>query len=308
MEHPKQWIDVENSYLDLYLNGNFPNNNPTAILSLMFLTLARLLPIIAFSPFFGSKILPHPVKVTFALSLFAIFLPLLLQITQTPLDFNVRLLGYMGKEVFVGICIGFTVGVPFMIAQNVGMIIDHQRGGASLMVNDPTIQNQSSPLGTLFNMVLIVLFFQINGPFYFIDAIVHSYEVIPPDRFLNPAFFSTQSSFWDLQIKLLNKMMVISMQLAAPALIAILMTDFFLGIANRLAPQVQITFLGMPLKSLLALLVICIGWKLFNQQLVKDTIDWLHIIDQVTSWFGIGMDESALPGVRKTMLAPLGTE
>lgn len=255
---------------------------------MLLLTLGRLLPIIAFSPFFGSRILPHPVKVTFALTLFAVFLPMQLQTTDTPLDFNVRLLAYLAKEVFVGLCLGFIVGVPFMIVQNVGMIIDHQRGGASLMVNDPTIQNQSSPLGTLFNMVLIYLFFQIDGPFYFIQAIIKSYEVIPMDRFLSPEFFAPNSAFWDLQVKLLNKVMVISIQLAGPALIAILMTDFFLGIANRLAPQVQITFLGMPLKSLLGLMVVCLGWKLFNQQVIRETQSWLRIVDQVAGWFGIG--------------------
>lgn len=277
-----------NSYLEIYLNSVYPNNDPGALLSLMFLALARLLPIISFAPFFGSKVLPHPVKVTLALSLFAIFLPKLLAITETPLHFDVKLLALLLKEVFVGICLGFVVTIPFIIVQNVGMIIDHQRGGASLMVNDPTIQNQSSPLGTLFNMVLIFLFFKINGPFLFIDAIIKSYEVIPPDRFLSSAFFSPESPFWDLQIKLFNKMMVLSIQLAGPALIIILMTDFFLGIANRLAPQVQITFLGMPLKSLLALLIICIGWKIFNQQVVRETLSWLAISDQVAGWLGYG--------------------
>jgi hypothetical protein len=48
----------------------------------------------------------------------------------------------------------------------------------------------------------------------------------------------------------------------------ILMTDFFLGIANRLAPQVQITFLGMPLKSLLALTIVFFGWTLFTEEIV----------------------------------------
>ena len=155
------------------------------------------------------------------------------------------------------------------------------------MVNDPTIQNQSSPLGTLFNMVLIYLFFFINGPFIFLEGIINSYELIPPDRFFDPAFFSEGSPFWDLQIQLLNKVMVMTIQLASPALIAILMTDVFLGIANRLAPQVQITFLGMPLKSLLALLVLCIGWKLFNTEVIKQTQIWMHTIENMIKMFKI---------------------
>ena len=51
----------------------------------------------------------------------------------------------------------------------------------------------------------------------------------------------------------MNQIITIAIQLAAPALVAILMAEMFLGIANRLAPQVQIAFLGMSIKSLLGL-------------------------------------------------------
>ena len=75
--------------------------------------------------------------------------------------------------------------------------------------------------------------------------------------------------------------MVISIQLSAPALLTILMTDFFLGIANRLAPQVQITFLGMPLKSLLALVIIWAGWQLFAQELAMQGHLWLDEVNNL---------------------------
>jgi type III secretion protein SpaR/YscT/HrcT len=274
-------------YLSLYLESSLAVDDPIAVLSLILLTVARLVPIIMLSPFFGARVLPHPVKVVFALALFAVFLPKLLTVLTTPLRFNLLLVFLLFKELFIGFAIGLLISIPFMIVQNVGIIIDHQRGGASLMVNDPTIQNQSSPLGTLFNMMLIVAFYLIDGPFIFINAIMSSYDVIPPDRFMSPEFFNKDTPFWDLQIKLLNKVMVISIQLAGPALIVILMTDFFLGIANRLAPQVQITFLGMPLKSLLALLILCVGWKLFNDQVIKETYTWLNVISNTIQQFKV---------------------
>jgi type III secretion protein SpaR/YscT/HrcT len=220
-------------------------------------------------------VMPQPAKVALAISLFVVFLPQLL-VTTHEISFNLRLVFLMFKELFVGTIIGFLISMPFMIVQSAGIIIDHQRGGASLMVNDPTIQNQSSPLGTLFNFVMIWLFFAIDGPFLFIEAILSSYEVIPPDQIVNAKFFDKDSSFWANQISLLNQMMVISIRLASPALIMILMTDFFLGIANRLAHQVQITFLGMPLKSLLGLFVIFIGWKLLNEEMVRQGYYWIN--------------------------------
>lgn len=276
---------MDQDYVSLFVNSALYYQNPVAAVSLLLLFLARMLPIIALSPFLGSRVMPHPVKVTFALCLFVIFLPQLLYTTTTPLDFNLMLLLYLFKEMFIGFSIGFIMSIPFTIVQNAGIIIDHQRGGASLMVNDPTIQNQSSPLGTLFNFVLIYIFFSIDGPFLFIEAILSSYEIIPPDKFFNTNFFLRGSGFWETQFHVFNKMMIISMRLATPALLAILMTDVFLGIANRLAPQVQITFLGMPLKSLLALAVVCFGWKLFEEEITKQCYEWLRIVKNMIIMF-----------------------
>lgn len=285
----------EGTYLSVFLNSSFAVGNPNAILTLLFLFFARMLPIIALSPFFGARVLPAPVKATFAISLFVVFLPQLLTVTKSRVNFEDFTVVLLMKEVFIGVVLGFLMSMPFTIATNVGLIIDHQRGGASLMVNDPIIQNQSSPLGTLFNMVLVFIFFLIDGPFLFLNAIITSYEIIPPDKFLNATIFDSSSGLFKMMVELLNKMMIISMQLATPALLAILMTDAFLGIANRLAPQVQITFLGMPLKSLLALVVVCFGWKLFNEELIKQCYAWLDMVNRAMIFIGGGGVAPAAP-------------
>jgi len=270
-------------YLNLVLNTAFENQSIPALLSLMLLTLARLFPIILLAPFLGAKLLPHPVKVVFGMSLFIIFLPLLLKVTVTPLAFNLWLFFLMCKELFIGFFLGMIINIPFFVVQNAGMLIDHQRGGSSLMINDPTVQAQTSPLGSLNNQVLIVIFYMIGGPFLFIDAIALSYEVVPPDQVLSPRFFTEQSPFWQVHLHVFNDIMVASVQLAAPGLIMILMTDVFLGIVNRLAPQVQITFLGLPLKSFLALAIVTLGWKVFIDFVSVDTIRHLEVVRKVVN-------------------------
>ncbi|KIC75661.1 Yop proteins translocation protein T [Neochlamydia sp. EPS4] len=268
--------EATDSFIALFLNSAF--NTEGGLLSfvaLFFLFLSRFFPILVQSPFFGARVMPQPAKVALGIGLFIIFLPQLLLVTHK-IDFNLKLVFLIFKELFVGTIIGFLISLPFVIVQSAGIIIDHQRGGASLMVNDPTIQNQSSPLGTLFNYVMIWIFFMIDGPFLFMEAILTSYEVIPADQIINSKFFERSSVFWANEIALLNKIMVISIRLASPALIMIMMTDFFLGIANRLAPQVQITFLGMPLKSLLALLIVCVGWKMLNEEMAKQGYVWIN--------------------------------
>lgn len=279
---------MTDNYWDFFLNSSLSLDDPGAVFILLFLFLARMLPIIALSPFFGARVLPHPVKVAFAVCLFAIFVPHLLVVTQTKLGFTPFSIVLFAKELFIGYLMGFLISIPFTVVSTAGMLIDHQRGGASLMVNDPTIQNQSSPLGTMFNMVLIYIFFVIDGPFYFIDAINTSYSAIPPDRFFNPIFFNKESAFSEVMFQLFNNAMKLAVQFASPALIAILMTDVFLGIANRLATQVQITFLGLPLKSLLGLTLITIGWKVLTKQMAEESFNWLNLIDRVLIIFDVG--------------------
>lgn len=273
------------TYLEVFLNSALAKGDPFSPLALLFLFLGRFLPIVAQTSFFGARVLPHPVKVCFALCVFVILLPKLLLVTTKPVTFNFMLLLLIFKELFIGILLGFMLNMPFAVTQSAGIIIDHQRGGASLMVNDPVIQNQSSPLGTLFNFMMILLFWLVDGPFLVLDLISFSYDIIPPNEFFSSEFFAPKTPFWTLMVDLFNHFMVLSIQLATPALLAILMTDVFLGIANRLAPQVQITFLGMPLKSLLALLVIAVGFKVFNDEIVKQALSWLNTIGSMIQMF-----------------------
>ena len=84
---------VTDSYVSLFLNSSFAQGQGDflAPLSLFFLFLARFLPIIGLSPFFGARIMPNPVKVGFAIAMFAIFLPKLLFTVTTPIKFNLLL-------------------------------------------------------------------------------------------------------------------------------------------------------------------------------------------------------------------------
>ena len=75
--------------------------------------------------------------------------------------------------------------------------------------------------------------------------------------------------------------MTLSSQLSATALIGILLTDMFLGIANRLAPQVQIVFLGISLKSWVGIALLTAAWGLIVQTMGKEAINWIRSLTQL---------------------------
>ena len=99
-------------------------------------------------------------------------------------------------------------------------------------------------------------------------------------------FFLMQNPLWPFVIAIVGKIFAVAIQLAAPSLLAILMTELFLGIANRLAPQVQIVFLGMSLKSLAGLALLCVAWYFILQQMGKQALLWLKEVDHILPFFG----------------------
>lgn len=265
---------------DSYTSLLVSNPSPANLFTLFFLGIMRFAPIVSIVPFLGSK-LPGGVKMGLTLSLVLIFLPHIAQTTTTPLDFNIDFLWLSLKEIFIGFMLALLAGMPFYIAQSSGVFIDFMRGSSSLQVTDPSTQVQTSPIGILLNYVLIVLFFQIDGPRIFFDAIFQSYNIVPVDHGLNEYFFRLSQPFWKTIMGLLTRFLAISIQLAAPSMVSILMAEMFLGIANRLAPQVQIVFLGMSLKSLLGLGLLWAGWFFILQQMGKQSLLWMHNLEKI---------------------------
>jgi len=276
-------LTATDNYANLLLS--LPNLNPATVLSVFFLTLARIVPLMVQVPFLGAKNLPMTVRMMFSVALVAIFLPQNLLHVTHEIPYGMQWIGLMCKELLIGICLGFLASAPFLIAQMAGTLIEHSRGASSLQINDPTTQAQSSPIGLLFNYTLIAIFFALGGPFIFFDGLAESYHMVPVDKVFNDSFFTLEQPFWKTAIDFGNYAMTLCVQLAAPALIGILLTDMFLGIANRLAPQVQIVFLGVSLKSWVGIALLAASWALVIKVMSKEAIAWIkllnHLIDGV---------------------------
>lgn len=263
------------------LISQYPAGN---ILALLLLSVLRLTPIIILAPFMGGRLLPAPAKIGFAIFLSLVLLPFLIPMSTHDLEVGFPLVTLCVKEVLIGFLIGFLTTIPFNIATSAGSIIDHQRGSASLMVTDPALSTQTSPIGMFFNQIIMVSFFLIGGAQLFFDTIIRSFEQLPPQALFDISSFNL-SIFWQTVINLMSILFSLSVRFASPPLIAMLMADIFLGIANRLAPQVQIAFLGMPLKSLLGLIVLFIGFHFILYQMDSQMLLWFKRLYHLFSFF-----------------------
>jgi len=269
----------DSAFLDALLS--LPNITPMGLFTCFLLGFLRFAPIVALSPFLGSKVLPMPTRAGFALFLSAVYMPQIVSTTHVALDFNLAFIGYAMKEVGIGFVLSFLGSIPFYIVQCSGIIIDSMRGSSQLMAQDPTMQNQVSPIGILYNYILIYMFFQLDGALLFFDAVSKSFDLIPVDQLVPARYFLLETQPYLFFNGVMATLFALSIQLAAPAILAILMAEFFLGIANRLAPQVQISFLGMSLKSLLGLALLWAGWQFILKNVIFESLDFLKSVNSV---------------------------
>lgn len=267
------------NYVDLFTQ--FP---PANLIALLLLVLLRIIPIIVMVPFLGGRILPAPMKVGLAVFLTLFMFPYLIPLNIQDVQTGFPIVGLAIKELFIGFIIGILALIPFNVATSAGAIIDHQRGSSSLMVTDPTMTTQTSPIGTLLNQLLIVSFFMLGGIYLFMETLLSSFTRIPVEKYISVQSFD-MNIFWKTAIELMSTLFSLAVQFAAPPMIAMLMADIFLGIANRLAPQVQIAFLGMPLKSLLGIILLFIGFNFIMMHMQKETMDWFHKLYELFSFF-----------------------
>ena len=158
------------------------------------------------------------------------------------------------REVMIGLLIGFFAAIPFWIAENVGNFIDNQRGATMGEVFSPLSGGQVSSTGIFFTQIVSTVFFVSGAILLLLGAIYKSYEVWP--MFGGWPTFAKDAPLQALGAVdgLLRSTVVIS----APVIILMFLATIGLGFVNRTAPQLNVFFLSMPVKSALGIAMLVI--------------------------------------------------
>lgn len=159
---------------------------------------------------------------------------------------------------------------------------------------NPMTGHDTSPLGILTSFTFITFFFVAGGTDILLGLIYDSYRQWPPLSFWPT--WSPEAA--DLLVKQLNRLLVMGLILAAPALMAMFMAELGLALVNRFAPQLQVFFLAMPIKSALGIFVLCLyAAMLFDNMLepLREIGQWVGRLSPLLS--GPGRPAPSLLGV-----------
>jgi flagellar biosynthetic protein FliR len=154
----------------------------------------------------------------------------------------------IGKELLIGTLVGFAAVLTFGAAQIAGETMGLSSGFASTGAQ-PGLGDTSSAIDQLFMMMAMLLFMVLNGHHIFLVALQHTFSLLPVSADL-PSLDGQRL------MSMTSQLILSGVQMALPVMGALLLTDITLGLLARVAPQVQVFFLGLPLKIGVALIVL----------------------------------------------------
>ncbi|MEM9784545.1 MAG: flagellar biosynthetic protein FliR, partial [Pseudomonadota bacterium] len=182
-------------------------------------------------------------------------LPWLSQSLPAPLELGPMMWWFtLMRESFIGIVIGYCGGLPIWAAEMGGRFLDSTRGQTMAQLGVPQVQIQSSLFGDFYFQLMIVLYMAMGGHRIFLSVVFDTYFLFPPFG-PGPQLLDNGLAF----IEITAQLFVFAIKLIAPGLVAVIFLDLVLGIANRMAPQLNVYFLSMSIKSTLATLAIAVS-------------------------------------------------
>jgi type III secretion protein T len=136
----------------------------------------------------------------------------------------------------------------------VGALIDTQAGFNNVQMSNPLSGQQSTPVSELLLHVVVVVFFGMGGMLALLGAIFDSFHVWPVVSTL-PQWSRLPEVFVIDQTESLMSAVV---KFSAPMLLVLVLIDAGFGLVTRVAPKLELSALGQPVKGAVTVLMLAI--------------------------------------------------
>lgn len=232
----------------------FPSPREVIIFALV---LSRVAGIFAALPVFGGQTLPMRIKVITVVMITLTCYPAL-EITPPVIPTDGFTLGLLiGREIMIGLTLAFITKVIFSAIEFSGQIIGMQMGFTMASVIDPSLGSQTQIMSVMQTLLATLLFLSMNIHHLFIRTIVDSFRIIPLGAWrLNEEIIS-------FLIMKTAEILILGVRLAAPVMVALLLTSITLGIMARAFPQMNIFMVSMPLNIGIGFVVLGLTLPIF---------------------------------------------
>jgi flagellar biosynthetic protein FliR len=218
------------------------------------LTAARVAGVVVTAPMFSAQTIPALVRVALVAVLAAAIMPgLPLVVGGLPLILGASLL----LQFLIGLLLGSVVSIVLSAFAVAGQAITYQLGVGLAAFANPAVVGASSVLAEWFTLLSLLVFVILRGPELVVVALVDSFKAMPLSA------TGTVPSVPLLVVGLFSSALEVALLIAAPMMVAGLISDLSVGVLARAFPQINAFFMSLPLKFGLVLLVMLAAVPLF---------------------------------------------
>ena len=257
--------------------GLFTNNFDYTLL--LFLRVSGL---ILPSPIFGRKTVPGLIKISFICSLTFIFV-LSFPAPAEGIAYG-TLLEYVVfciKELLFGLAMGYVTTLFFNLVYSAGQIIDTQIGFGIVSIYDVQNNSQVPVVGSILNVIMLTVFFCVNGHLRLIAILHATFDKIPVGHVLLSLNFVTA------MVEAFALTFVLAIMVAMPILAAGIILEVAMGVLIRSVPQMNMFVVGIPIKILVGLFVLLISIPVFVNFSNIIFTEMFQAIEKTFNTFGV---------------------
>ncbi|WP_338834463.1 Flagellar biosynthetic protein FliR [Moorella humiferrea] len=200
------------------------------------------------APFLGVRSVPAPLKAALGVLVAFLLFPTL------PGDYAAYSGGAFAlavvNEALAGLALGYLASLIFSAVQVAGQLLDLNMGLGMANLLDPQNASSTTVLGQFFNILALLLFFQMDGHHTVLLALQESFRLLP----LGGVGFD--GSIILAVVRLFSGMFSLAVRIAAPVIAVLFIADLTLSLIARTVPQLNVFILGFPLKIGLGLLIL----------------------------------------------------
>ena len=199
------------------------------------------------SPPFNTRMFPAQAKIAFAVALAIPVTPTVAASSPSP-EVGPLIVATL-LQVGAGLTLGFLTQLIFAAVQAAGELIDLVAGFTIAATYDPFTGANQAVFGRFYQLLALALLFAIDGHLMLVRGFLDSFSAMPtgaPD-------FETLS---ELLIDNLGMFFLSALEIAAPIMGALFLTEVALGLLAKAAPQMNVFMLGFPIKILLSLVLV----------------------------------------------------
>jgi flagellar biosynthetic protein FliR len=213
------------------------------------LVLCRVGGLFVLAPIFSGRMIPARVKLMLAAAVALALTPLATQDVKVPGD-AADLAVLIVKELGVGLAFAFAIAAIAAAVQAGAALIDTIIGFSFSGIADPMNGQQSGVVAQFYGIFATMIFLALDGHHLMIQGLARSYDVLPLLAFPDVAALSASA------LALLANIFVVGLQIAAPVILALVLTDAAFGIVARAVPQMNVFVVGLPAKIVVGFAVL----------------------------------------------------